>query len=91
LESHWKPFRRPDRQPVLLVDYEIGLGRLIARVLTEEGYDARLESPGRQRARRGALADLDAGADNYLVKPFAFDELLARLRPRCAVEAGLLE
>ena len=26
------------------------------------------------------VAGLDAGADDYMVKPFAFDELLARLR-----------
>ena len=36
----------------------------------------------------GELADkvggLNAGADDYLVKPFAFDELLARLRAAAA-------
>ncbi|HEV7823742.1 MAG TPA: response regulator transcription factor [Mycobacteriales bacterium] len=35
------------------------------------------------------IAGLDAGADDYLVKPFAFGELLARLRAlirRCPVE-----
>src|SRR5262249_55056538 len=31
-------------------------------------------------AREAAVAGLDAGADDYLVKPFAFAELLARLR-----------
>jgi DNA-binding response OmpR family regulator len=27
------------------------------------------------------VAGLDAGADDYVVKPFAFEELLARMRP----------
>lgn len=30
------------------------------------------------------VAGLDLGADDYLVKPFAFDELVARLRCCCA-------
>src|SRR6185295_10340254 len=34
------------------------------------------------------VAGLDAGADDYLVKPFQLDELLARQRPRAAAAAG---
>jgi two-component system OmpR family response regulator len=41
-------------------------------------------SPVLMLTARDAVADrvagLDAGADDYLIKPFAFDELLARLR-----------
>ena len=41
---------------------------------------------------RGEVGDrvegLDLGADDYLIKPFAFDELLARIRARVRREAG---
>ena len=46
--------------------------------------------PHAHRARLGAdrIAGLDAGADDYLTKPFAFTELLARLRALLRRGAG---
>jgi DNA-binding response OmpR family regulator len=55
-------------------------GVTLCRRLRVRGID----SPILLLTGRGAVADrvrgLDAGADDYLVKPFVFDELLARIR-----------
>jgi two-component system response regulator MprA len=60
-------------------------GLEIARRLREaENGEGRLGVPVIMLTARDAVKDrvqgLEAGADDYLVKPFAFDELLARVR-----------
>ena len=75
----------------LLGLYEYALAVLDWRMPGSPGVDVvaevrrrRLATPVLMLTARDTVADrvmgLDAGADDYLVKPFAFDELLARLR-----------
>ncbi len=65
---------------VLDVQLPVLNGFALCRNLRRDGVD----TPVLMLTARDAVADrvegLDAGADDYLVKPFEFDELLARLR-----------
>lgn len=63
-------------------------GYELLRRLREQGVD----TPVLLLTARDAIADrvkgLDLGADDYLVKPFDFDELLARIRAMTRKRAG---
>ena len=50
------------------------------RLRASEGGDVPILMLTAKDAVPDRVAGLDAGADDYLVKPFAFDELLARIR-----------
>ena len=84
--SHW----RAALYDLVLLD--LGLpGRDGIQVLTDARRDG-LETPVMILTARDAVHDrvrgLDAGADDYLLKPFDLDELLARLRALSRRRAG---
>jgi DNA-binding response OmpR family regulator len=81
--------------PYDLVCLDLGLpgmdGRTICRRLRESGSSSRVLMLTARDAVEDRIAGLDDGADDYLVKPFAFGELLARVRAltrREGVNAG---
>src|SRR5687768_8504914 len=52
----------------------------VCRRLRAAGISTRILMLTARDAVRDRIAGLDAGADDYLIKPFAFGELLARIR-----------
>ncbi len=55
-------------------------GFVVCRHLRDAGVDTPILMLTARDAVNDRVHGLDAGADDYLTKPFAFDELLARLR-----------
>ena len=55
-------------------------GDEVCRRLATSGSTARILMLTAARGLRDRVAGLDLGADDYLGKPFAFDELVARVR-----------
>lgn len=55
-------------------------GVQLCRVWRASGLRAPILILSERRALQERIAGLDAGADDYLTKPFAFEELLARVR-----------
>ncbi|MCG8430006.1 MAG: response regulator transcription factor [Candidatus Omnitrophica bacterium] len=55
-------------------------GLSLCRRLRREGYTAAIIMLTARDTVRDKVTGLDAGADDYVTKPFAFEELLARIR-----------
>src|SRR6059058_1118051 len=70
--------------PYDLIVLDVMLPRLGGFAVLRAARAARVRSPVLMLTARDAIADkvagLDAGADDYLTKPFSFDEFLARVR-----------
>ena len=83
---------------ISLVILDLGLpdmdGLDVLESLREEGSPVPVLVLSARRSMRDRVRGLDLGADDYLGKPFAFQELLARvranLRPRAEVGSSLL-
>ncbi len=65
---------------VLDVSMPIVDGLTVCKVLRADGNDVPILMLTARTETRDRVAGLDAGADDYLPKPFELDELLARLR-----------
>lgn len=63
-------------------------GLAVVRELRSRGVSAPVLALTARSALEDRIQGLDSGCDDYLAKPFAFDELLARLRALLRRQAG---
>jgi two-component system KDP operon response regulator KdpE len=73
---------------VLVVDDEPQILRALRINLRARGYDVEVAACGATSSGCWVAAALDAGADDYVTKPFGVDELLARIRAVTRRTAG---
>jgi two-component system, OmpR family, KDP operon response regulator KdpE len=72
---------RKNRPDLVLLDVNMpGIGGIEACREIRRGSDAPIIMLTVRNAERDKVAALDAGADDYVVKPFGIEELLARIR-----------
>jgi two-component system KDP operon response regulator KdpE len=72
---------RKDKPDLVLLDVNMpGMGGLAACREMRRGSNAPIIMLTVRNAERDKVAALDAGADDYVVKPFGIEELLARVR-----------
>lgn len=72
---------RKDRPDLILLDVNMpGMGGIETCREIRRGFDAPIIMLTVRNAERDKVAALDAGADDYVVKPFGIEELLARIR-----------
>ena len=71
-----------DEYDVVILDWMMPKmsGVEVCKKLRANGYQKAIMLLTARDAVEDRVAGLDAGADDYLVKPFEFDELMARLR-----------
>lgn len=71
-------------QPWSLILLDLSLpgvdGTVICKTMREAGNDTPIIMITARGLRRDVVGGLDCGADDYLVKPFGLDELVARMR-----------
>ncbi|HEV3408523.1 MAG TPA: response regulator, partial [Gaiellaceae bacterium] len=75
---------RTGRFDLLILDLALpGLdGLRVLRALREEGHDLPVIILTASDTVRDVVTGLEGGADDYITKPFRFEELLARVRVR---------
>jgi two-component system, OmpR family, KDP operon response regulator KdpE len=72
---------RKERPDLILLDVNMpGMGGIETCREIRRGSDAAIIMLTVRNAERDKVAALDAGADDYVVKPFGIEELLARIR-----------